>query len=80
MENAVSWLRKELNLTSAVSEFDRSTDTWKWTLKFGITLSRRFDHLLYPTNELYCPKAGVISVNYSDHRPIYGVFQNKKEE
>ena len=73
--SAVEWL-EEHGMTSALPEFDRSTDTWQWDLGW-ITLHKRLDHTLY-SPELHCHSASVLKAGASDHLPVVAVFGMKQ--
>jgi len=57
----------------ALSLFDRRSWTWHWRVGVGITLKKRYDHILF-SKELLCTGAKVSRVNASDHMPVFAVF------
>jgi len=57
----------------ALSSFDRRTRTWEWPVASGITLRRRYDHIM-SNAPLRCTGARVDDVTASDHFPVYAVF------
>jgi len=63
--------------TDALSQFDRSSYTWEWSVGSASgVLRRRFDHILY-SPQLHCLSARVIKAGASDHYPVLGVFEKR---
>lgn len=62
--------------TDALSQFDRSSKTWRWRVNSVIGLANRYDHVLY-NSHLYCTGAAVHRVDASDHLPVYAVIINR---
>ena len=72
----LAWLESH-GLRNALSQFDRSTPTWRWY--WGpIKLRRRLDHVVYSA-ELYCYGAEVLTGGASDHLPVLAVFGKRTE-
>lgn len=75
-DTSVQLLRRA-GMTDALSQFDRSTKTWHWSLG-SLNLSARFDHILY--SGLHCYSAEVIKGGASDHWPVVAVFGREEKE
>jgi len=69
---AIKWLKRQ-QMTNALPQFDRHSDTWEWQASL-IRLHRRMDHVLY-SPELNCCAAEVIHAGASDHFPVAATFE-----
>jgi endonuclease/exonuclease/phosphatase family metal-dependent hydrolase len=58
----------------ALSLFDRQARTWEWSLVSGVSVRRRYDHILFNA-PLRCVGARVGEVQASDHYPVVAVFE-----
>ena len=63
--------------TSALSTYDRRSNTWYWKVWPGIALNDRFDHIMY-TGDLHCTGAEVVPVSGSDHMPVRAVIVQRE--
>jgi len=68
-------VRELLNsgFTDALSEYDTGSKTWSWKVLPGLTLTNRFDHIVF-NKHLRCTGAKVVDVKASDHRPVMAVL------
>lgn len=57
----------------ALSQYDRSSKTWRWRVATGIEFSNRYDHIVY-SPQLTCTGAKVTRTGASDHEPVSAVF------
>ena len=58
---------------NALIQYDDDSPTWKWKLPLGLSLSGRYDHLIYNSG-LQCSGAEVTQIPASDHMPVRAVF------
>ena len=74
-ENEIGLAMRSLldnGFSSALSGYDRRTQTWYWKTWFGLVLSDRYDHILY-SDHFECTGAEVVHVAGSDHMPVRAV-------
>lgn len=64
---------RERGLINALAIYDARTRTWEWPVFSGVTLRRRYDHVLF-NRWLHCTGARVADVRASDHFPVIAVF------
>jgi endonuclease/exonuclease/phosphatase family metal-dependent hydrolase len=76
--DGVRWLI-ESGFRDALSIYDRSSDTWRWRVGYGITMHNRYDHIVIGSG-LSCTGARVTAVPASDHMPVLGVITAGKDE
>lgn len=69
---AIAYL-KDRGFTSALTEFDTSQETWRWTTSLG-TIDAQLDHIVYSRN-LKALEARALPRGNSDHLPVIGIFE-----
>jgi endonuclease/exonuclease/phosphatase (EEP) superfamily protein YafD len=69
---AVRWLR-ERGMRTALPEFQPQAKTWHWQTSI-VTLSGRYDHLIYDARRLQPLRVEVCRAWNSDHFPVVGSF------
>jgi endonuclease/exonuclease/phosphatase family metal-dependent hydrolase len=69
---AIAWLG-DRGFRDALSQFDRSSETWRWSSGF-MTFRDRLDHILY-SSDLEPASAWVIDEGKSDHLPVVAIIR-----
>ena len=68
----IRWLA-DRGFQDALSKFDRSTETWRWTCGL-LTFRDRLDHIMY-SKGLRCVSAWVVDKGKSDHFPVVAIIE-----
>ncbi len=63
--------------TDALSLYDTRSKTWLWKVMPGVTLSNRYDHIIF-SKHFYCTGAEVTKVNASDHLPVLAALKSNE--